>query len=144
MDSTRRMSFFIDELHSSDDENSSREGTEMSPPEMGSNIGASTSNADSPAKKRAHSNVWDHFTRSVERGPDGKVIRATSKCKICNNLLNAMTKNDTSHLTRHLKGHAQQNQNKDIRQMMVSQSSTTDSLSNWTYDHKVAHQSIVK
>ena len=88
--------------------------------------------------------VWDYFTRSVERGPDGKVIRATAKCKICNNLLNAMTKNDTSRLTRHLKGHAQQNQNKDIRQMMVSQSSTTGSLSNWTYDQKVARQSIVK
>ena len=55
-----------------------------------------------------------------------------------------MTKNGTSHLTRHLKCHAQQNENKDIRQMMVSQSSTTGSLSNWTYDQKVARQSIVK
>ena len=102
MDPTRRMSFSIDELHSSDDENPSPEGIEMSPPEVGSNIGASTS---SPAKKRARSNVWDHFTRNVERGPDGKVIRATAKCKICNNSLNAMTKNGTSHLTRHLKSH---------------------------------------
>ena len=92
----------------------------MSPPEVGSNIGASTSNADSPAKKRARSNVWDHFTRSVERGPDCKVIRATAKCKICNNLLSVMTKIGTNNLTRHLKGHAQQNQNKDIRQIMVS------------------------
>ena len=81
MDPTRRMSFSIDELRSSDDENPSHEGTKMSPPEVGSNIGASTSNADSPAKKRARSNVWDHFTCSVERGPDGKVIRATTKCK---------------------------------------------------------------
>ena len=54
-----------------------------------------------------------------------------------------MTKNNISHLTRHLKGHAQQNQNKDIRQMMVLQS-TMGSLSNWTYDQKVARQSIVK
>ena len=58
MDPTRRMSFSVDELHSSDDENPSHEGTEMSPLEVGSNIGASTSNADSPAKKRARSNVW--------------------------------------------------------------------------------------
>ena len=28
--------------------------------------------------------------------------------------------------------------------MMVSQSSTTGILSNWTYDQKVAHQNIVK
>ena len=55
-----------------------------------------------------------------------------------------MTKNDTSHLTKHLHGHRQQNQNKDIRQMMVLQSSTTGSLSNWTYDQKVVCQSIVK
>ena len=75
---------------------------EQSPPEVGSNIVASTSNADSLAKKRACSNIWDHFIRNVERGPDGKVIMATAKCKICSSVLNAMTKNDTSHLTRHL------------------------------------------
>ena len=82
MDPTRRMSFSIDELHSSDDENPSHEGTEMSLPKVGSNIRASTSNEDSSTKKCARSNVWDHFTRIVEHGPDGKVIRAIAKCKI--------------------------------------------------------------
>ena len=112
MDPTRRMLFSIDELNSSDDENPSRGRTES---EVGSNVGASTSNADSPTKKYARSNVWDHFTRNIERGPDGKVIRVIAKYKICSSILNVMTKNSTSHLTRHFNAHTQQNKNMNIR-----------------------------
>ena len=115
----------------------------MFPPKVGSNIGVSTNNTTSLAKKSICSNVWDQINRNVERGPDGKVIKTIAKCKICGSVLNAMTKNGTSHLSKHCHG-CNQNKNIDIRQMMVLQSSTTGNLSNWTYDQKVARQSIVK
>ena len=70
MDQTH-LNFYHDEIDSSDDENPSCGWIEMPPPDVGSNVEASTSNAGSPMKKRTHFNVWVNFTLHVERAQDG-------------------------------------------------------------------------
>ena len=122
---------------SNSDDDTNQEGTQFSHPEVASNVGAGASKSS----KRIRSDIWQYYLRVEERDALGHLINVKATCIKCKKYYAAHPKNGTSHLTRHSDAC---NKQKNINQMFLSQSSSSGSLGNYTYDQKEARRSIVQ
>ena len=61
---------------------------------------ARSSSTSSGAKRSRTSEVWQHFDKIIEQGPNRKQV-TYAKCKTCGNKLSGKSSDGTGHLMRH-------------------------------------------